>query len=90
MDMMTTLLDVTDQIKNVRATFKDGRPTLNELGDLWSTHMDVSMAAFNLMHMRDTLTDVRAMLTMVWPTCKEARMWVQLRHILVPQGDDVE
>jgi hypothetical protein len=81
--------------KNVRATFKDGRPTLNELEDLWSTHRVVSMAAFNLIHMRDTLTltDVRAMqpmLTMVWPTSKEARMWVQLRHILVPQGDDVE
>jgi hypothetical protein len=48
MDMMTTLLDVTDQIKNVRATFKDGRPTLNELGDLWSTHIDVSMVALVL------------------------------------------
>jgi hypothetical protein len=90
MDMMTTLLDVTDQIKNVRATFTDGRSTLNELEDLWPTHMDVSMAAFNLMYMRDTLTDVRAMLTMVWPTVKEARMWVQLRHILVSQGDDAE
>jgi hypothetical protein len=90
MDMMTTLLDVTDKIKNVKATFTDGRSTLNELEDLWSTHMDVSMAAFKLMHTRDTLTDVRAMLTIVSPTFKEARMWVQLRHILVPQGDYVE
>jgi hypothetical protein len=90
MDMMTTLLDVTDQIKNVRATFTDGRSTLNELEDLWSTHMDVNMVAFKLMHMRDTFTDVRSMLTMVWPTVKEARMWAQLRHILVSQGDDAE
>jgi hypothetical protein len=90
MDMMTTLLDVTDQIKNVRATFKEGRPALNELEDLWSTHRDVSMAAVKLMHMRDTLTDVRSMLTMVWPTVKEARMWVQLRYILVSQGADAE
>jgi hypothetical protein len=92
MDMMTTLLDVTDQIKNVRATFTDGRSTLNELEDLWPTHMDAIMSttAAKVINVRDMLTDVRAMLTMVWPTFKEARMWVQLRHILVPQGDYVE
>jgi hypothetical protein len=74
MDMITTLLDVADELKDVRETLEGDRPTFNELEDLWSTHRDVSMAAFKLMHMRDTLTDVRAMLTMVWPTVKEARM----------------
>jgi hypothetical protein len=34
----------------------------------------MSTTAAKVIHVRDMLTDVRAMLTMVWPTVKEARM----------------
>jgi hypothetical protein len=76
MDTTTTLLDVADELKNVRATLEAGRPTFNELEDLWPIHMDAIMSttAAKVIHVRDMLTDVRAMLTMVWPTVKEARM----------------